>query len=70
MTRGNRHFHVFPPISLPESTCDVCQSPANTSLSVPKLDKKKVRGGDWFVLLIHGKDSKSQKNPDVAVLAR
>lgn len=45
----------------PKTTCDVCQSSANTSLSVPILDEKKVRGGDWFVFLIHGKDSKSRK---------
>ena len=43
---------------------------ANTPLSVPKLDKKKVRRGDWFFFLTHGKDSKSQKIPEVAVLAR
>ena len=61
VTRGNWHVPVFPPISVPETTCDVCQPSANTSLSVPILDKKKVRGGDWFVFLIHGKDSKSQK---------
>lgn len=62
----------------PKTTCDVCQSSANTSLSVPILDEKKVRGGDWFVFLIHGKDSKSRKKekkkkppkPEVALLAR
>lgn len=54
---------MVPSNFVPGSTFDAVNLSANTHMFVPVLDKKKVCVGDWFVLLIHGKDPKPLPPP-------